>query len=259
MPLKFIVDTLDAIPEEQRGFYAKGDDGKFRLDLDGYEDPVGLKSALDKERRAARDAARDVAAWKALGKTPEEIQALLEAQAQADKDKLAKAGEWDKLREQMTQAHQGELAKKDERISALTGTVERHLVDAAAANAISAAKGAPALLLPHVRASVKVIEEGGEFKVRIVDDKGNPRVNGKGEFLSIADLVGEMRQSDVYGRAFEADGTTGSGAPQNKGNGGDGGTKKASQMTPDEKAAYIAANGNDKWAAKVQSDYAPTS
>jgi hypothetical protein len=57
-----------------------------------------------------------------------------------------------------------------------------------------------------------VIEEDGDFKVQVVDASGNPRVNGKGEFLSIADLVGEMRQSEVFGRAFEPTGTTGSGA-----------------------------------------------
>ena len=78
--------------------------------------------------------------------------------------------------------------------------------------AIAAAKGSSALLLPHVRASVKVIEDNGDFKVQVVDTAGNPRVNGKGEFLTIADLVSEMRQSDIFGRAFEATGTTGSGA-----------------------------------------------
>ena len=84
MALQFTVDKLESIPETQRGLY-KQDGDKFRLDLDGYEDPTSLKSALDKERRAARDASRDVSAWKALGKTPEEIQALVEAQAEAAK------------------------------------------------------------------------------------------------------------------------------------------------------------------------------
>lgn len=214
MPLPFSVDAIDAVPEAQRGLY-KESNGKFVLDVDGYEDPAGLKSALQKEREAAKNAAKQVQQWAGLGKTPEEISALVAAAEQAERDKLTKGGEWDKLKAQMQTAHQAELGKKDERINGLTKSLERRLVDADATAAIADAKGVPALLLPHVRMSTKVIEDGGEFVVRVVDAAGNPRVNGKGEFLSIADLVSEMRQSDVYGRAFEATGTSGSGAQHN--------------------------------------------
>jgi hypothetical protein len=202
MALQFLVDKLDTIPEPQRGLYAKTEDGKFRLDLDGYEDPAGLKSALDKERRAARDASRDVAAWKALGKTPEEIQALVDAQAESERSQLTKAGEWDKLRGQMTEQHQTELAKRDETAKTLRGQLEKHLVDAAATSALAAADGNPELLLPHVKSRVKVIEENGEFVVRVIDANGNPRVDVKGAFLSIADLVGEMRQTPTFAPCF---------------------------------------------------------
>lgn len=223
MSLQFSVDKLDQVPEAQRGLYKQDTSGKFVLDLDGYEDPVGLKSALNKERDAAQAAAKQVRAWAALGKTPEEIQALVDTQAQAERDKLTKGGEWDKLKAQMADQHKVEIGRKDERITTLTRSLERRLIDADATSAIAAAKGVPALLLPHVRASVKVIEDGGDFKVQVVDVSGNPRVNSKGEFLSITDLVGEMRQSDVFGRAFEPSGTTGSGATG--GGSGAGGSK----------------------------------
>jgi hypothetical protein len=244
MSLKFTVDTLDTVPEAHRSLYTKADDGTFRLQLDGYEEPAALKSALDKERRAARDASREIAAWKGLGKTPEDIQELLAAQAQADREKLTKAGEFDKLRAQMMEAHTGELSKKDERITTLTKSLERRLVDADATAAIAAAKGVPTLLLPHVRNAVSVIEEDGDFRVRVVDDKGNPRVNGKGEFLSIADLVSEMRQSDVFGRAFEADGTTGGGAQQSRGSTGNN-LKGKIDGTEAERTAYFASKYPD--------------
>ena len=91
MPLPFSTDTIDSIPEAQRGLY-KEVNGKFTLDVEGYEDPVGLKSALAKERDAAKSATRQAQAWQALGKTPEEITQLLEAQAQAERDKLTSEG-----------------------------------------------------------------------------------------------------------------------------------------------------------------------
>ena len=75
MPLQLIVDTLDAVPENLRSLYSESD-GKFRLAVDGLEDTAGLKSALQKEREAARAAEKQSKAWMALGKTPEEILAV---------------------------------------------------------------------------------------------------------------------------------------------------------------------------------------
>jgi multidrug efflux pump subunit AcrA (membrane-fusion protein) len=211
MALKFVVDSLDAVPESQRSFYVERD-GKHHLDLDGYEDPTNLKSALSKERDRANAAEKQAKAWSAMGKTPDEISALLETQRQAEIDKATKNGEWDKLRAQMTEAHQSELKRKDESLQARDKAIAKHLIDSAAAQALAKLKGSTALLMPHVRAAVKVVEDGGEYTVRVLDAAGSPRVNGKGEFLSIEDLVSEMRQSEIYGPAFEATGTTGSGA-----------------------------------------------
>ena len=236
MALQFTVDKLESIPETQRGLY-KQDGDKFRLDLDGYEDPTSLKSALDKERRAARDASRDVSAWKALGKTPEEIQALVEAQAEAEREKLSKAGEWDKLRGQMTEQHQTELAKREESAKTLRAQLERHLVDAAAATALAAAEGNTELLMPHVTAKTKVIEENDEFVVRIVDAAGNPRVNAKGEFLSMRDLVDEMRQNPIYAPGFPK--AQGSGAPGSTSTSRGAPPKGKIDGSPDERTAYF--------------------
>jgi DNA-binding transcriptional MerR regulator len=238
MPLPFTVEALDKIPEAQRGLYTKTETG-FRLDVDGYEEPTALKSALEKERTNARDAVAQAKAWKALGKTPEEIQELVAAQAQAERDKLAKAGEWDKLREQMNQQHQAEIATREQAAKALRGQLERHLVDADAVTALAAAGGNAKLLLPHVKSQVRVFEENGEFAVRVVDAAGNPRVNGKGEFLSMTDLVGEMRQSDVYAPAFLAPPASGGGARPNAGAPG-GAQKGKIDGTAEERTAYFA-------------------
>ncbi len=222
MAMQFTVDKLDSIPEAQRGLY-KQDGDKFRLDLDGYEDPIGLKSALDKERKRAGDLEKQSKAWTAMGKTPEEIQAMVDAQAQAERDKLVKGGEWDKLKLQMTDQHQAALSEKDKSVAAMRGQLEKHLIDAAGIAELAAAEGSPELLLPHVKARVKVIEEKGEFSVRVVDAAGNPRVDAKGEFLSMKDLVSEMRQNPTFAPCFPK--AQGSGAPGS----GQGGGKSGGQ------------------------------
>lgn len=226
MPLPFTVDSIDTVPEAQRSLY-KDVGGKFTLDIDGYEDPVNLKSALAKERKAASDAQRQSNAWAALGKTPDEIHSLLAEQLKSDQQKAMDKGEFEKVKAQILTQHQTELAGKDKVVGTMRTKLERYLVEAAATDEIAKAKGVPALLLPHIKAAVKVIEDGEDFVVRVVDAGGNPRVNGKGEFLSIADLVGEMRQSDIFGRAFDASGTTGGGSGPSNGKAGSKAIKQA--------------------------------
>lgn len=240
MALQLVVDSLETVPETVRSLYVQEGD-KFKLDVSGIEDTSGLKSALQKEREAARTAAKQASAWASLGKTPEEIQELLEAQRKAEEDKAAKGGEWEKLKAQMQEHHTSELSKKDQLLKAKDAAIERFLVGEQAVSAISELKGSSFLLLPHVKASVKVVDDDGEYVVRVIDAQGNPRVNAKGDFLTIKDLVSEMRQSEEFGRAFEASGTTGGGSRTSSANGSRTMSEAAfNALSPKERAKRMA-------------------
>lgn len=244
MTLPYTVDSIDTIPEAHRGLYKEAG-GKFTLDISGMDDPVGLKSALTKEREAVKLANRQAAQWTALGKTPDEIAALLALQATAESDKLAQAGEWDKLRKQQTDLHDAAIATMTQAGVAKDLTLSKHLIDSAAVSAIAANKGSSALLLPLIRGATKVVNENGVYAARVIDEAGTPRVNSKGEFLSINDLVSEMRQDVDLGRAFEPSGTTGSGA-----SGGGGGSSLKSIASTDK--ASIGANLADIASGKIK-------
>ncbi|EPF72559.1 hypothetical protein GCM10025882_31850 [Acinetobacter gyllenbergii] len=88
MSLPFIVDSLDQIKEEHRALYVE-ENGKFRLDLDGYEDPKGLKSALQSERDAAKTAKQELQRLQKQfeGIDPEIVKKVF---AQIDQDEEAK-------------------------------------------------------------------------------------------------------------------------------------------------------------------------
>ncbi|MGN5766299.1 hypothetical protein ACNQO6_18310 [Acinetobacter calcoaceticus] len=88
MSLPFIVDSLDQIKEEHRALYVE-ENGKFRLDLEGYEDPKGLKSALQSERDAAKTAQRELQRLQKQfeGIDPEIVKKVF---AQLDQDEEAK-------------------------------------------------------------------------------------------------------------------------------------------------------------------------
>ena len=212
LKLKVTKAEYDSLDEGIRGLYEEKD-GSYQLAVDGIEDTSGLKSALEKERKARADFEKMAKQYQGLGKSPEEIAELVKKHEESEREKLENKGEWDKLKAQLLESHKKELAARDEAVQKMKATLESYLVDASATEAIAAARGVPQLLLPHVKASVKVVEEEGKYHVRVVDKDGSPRMNSKGEYLSIKDLVAEMRESDVFARAFEGNGTSGSGAP----------------------------------------------
>lgn len=261
MKLQPTVESLDSIPETLRDNYEQAEDGTYRLNFlkdyvpaDKVEDVGGLKSALGKEREAAREAARKLKAMQEqfAGFDVEEYQALKDAQHKAEEERAKKAGEFDALKAQMMQKHQEELSKKDKEILRRTAALEKRLVDSEAVSALNDLKGNVTLLLPHVKAHVKVVEDdAGQFVARVVDDAGNPRVNGEGKFLTVRDLVSEMRDLDAYAPGFANAVKSGGGTPPN-GTGGEGaGGKKGgiptdlrrSKMTPRQKVDFVKEHG----------------
>jgi hypothetical protein len=240
LKLRISAEELAGLPEGIREFYEEKN-GAFVLGVDGLEDTSGLRSALEKERKTARELEKLARQYQGLGKSPDEIAELVKAQEESEKSKLEQKGEWEKLKAQLLESHKKELTARDEAVQKMKGTLESYLVDAAATEAIAAAKGIPQLLLPHVKGAVKVIEEDGKYQVRVVGPDGSHRMNAKGEFLGIKDFVSEMRESEVFSRAFEGTGTTGGGAAASRAQRSSGGAFLISREDARDVQKYRAA------------------
>jgi hypothetical protein len=104
-------------------------------------------------------------------------------------------------------------AQSQEQVVKMQGALERYLVDQAATAALAEMKGSIQLLLPHVKAHTKVVQDGEEYVVRVVDAQGDFRSNGKGGFMTVKDLVAEMKTLDTFGRAFDSETAGGTGSP----------------------------------------------
>lgn len=209
------VEVLDQIPDERlRGLYDQDPEtGAFKLygPVAKALDVSGLTSALDKERKNNKTAEGLIKAFRAAvgAENPEEAQALIEQmKATGGKDISAQL---EKMRAEMDANYGKKLSGKDEELKKMYTSLEKHLIEAEATSAISALEGNVKLLLPHVRNSVKVMNEDGHFVARVVDAEGDPRGDGKGGYMTIRDLVAEMRSSEDFSGGFKASSTTGSG------------------------------------------------
>lgn len=241
------VATLDDVPENFRGLYVKADGSDvFTLHEDFKGHIGGLTSALDKERKNVKTIQSKLDAWHKLnlGATPEELQTKFQELTEAATKGKEGATNWDKMKTDLERGHIQALSAKDLEVGKMRTTLEKHLIDNVAITALTDAKGAPALLLPHVRAQVKVVTDSdGNYIVRVVDKDGDPRGDGKGGFMTIGDLIAEMKTSKEFGRAFESSGTTGSGKPPGSSKNGGGGARSDAELNPTQKIALGLSKG----------------
>jgi hypothetical protein len=147
----------------------------------------------------------------------------------------------DKIKEESERLLNEAVANEQAKTGKMQGALERYLVGQAAASAIADAKGSRELLLPIVQSKVKVVQDGEDFVVRVVDEQGDHRSDGKGGWMGVEALVAEMKTNERYARAFESEAPAGSGTPP--GGPSQRAPRQGETLTPAQKiAAGIAKN-----------------
>jgi hypothetical protein len=261
MAIETSYDSVDQIPEAIRDDYAEVD-GKYVLKVlqdyvpkDNVEDVSGLKSALHKERDNGRELARKLRQIQeqTAAIDMDEYNALKEAQAKAEEERAKRAGEWDNLKNQLVTKHSEDKSAWEKEKAGLLSAFEGQVSENAAMSALAEHKGNPLFLKAHVLGAIKVVrDDAGRFVTRVVDDAGNPRMNGEGKFLTVSDFVKELRENDAFAGAFTGAGSSGGGTPPGAGQGqgarGKGGIPsdlKRGSMTPRQKVDFIREHGQD--------------
>jgi len=211
------VESLATVPEQFRPLYAEGEGGKAVISapMKGIVDAiVGLNGALRNERKtsAALKGAKDVstAVKEALGfeSLDDAKRALDELTAQvAERSKVDPA----KIKADIERGFQAKEQAFTAERHKMQATLERFLVDSAGLAALNEAKGNSKLLMPIIKSQAVVVPDGDDYVVRIKDVAGDYRGNGTGGFMTVADLVKEMKASADYGVAFQSDAASGGG------------------------------------------------
>lgn len=175
MSLELVVESLDNIAEALKGEYTKGEDGKFRLNVNGIEDVSGLKSALQKERDNVKELKAKYAAYEGID--PEKAQEALQKLRDLEEKKLIEAGELEKVLENRTkmmrQDHQAQVEQLTKRAETAETTIvdlQKQLATAVIERGIADAVGEVGQ--PRKGALIDIIQRGRQtWKL---DDKGKP-------------------------------------------------------------------------------------
>lgn len=205
--LKFKLDNLDGLEDPLKALYAKGDDGKFVLQVD----ETGAKSALQKERDAREAAERAL---------KERDRADADTKATKEREELERKGDYEKLKASL-EADKANLAKAKEHAEV---SLRSYIAKAEVTAAVAAAKGVPELILPHVMDKVEVVADGDSHKVL---------VKGGG---TLPELLETLKSNPTYARAFDASGASGGGTNP----GGAKGPAPANTVSRGDSRAFLA-------------------
>lgn len=228
---KAMLEKIDGLSEEMKKEYKQGEDGKFYLEIEGIDShpSVGaLKRAKDHEKQARTTAEKSL----------KEISDKLEALETERNDILRGAipkGDVEKLEGSWKE----KLAKREkeltEEITSLTGQLSKTLVDSVAQTMATKISKSPELLLPHIKARLKMDKENGQAVTRVLDKDGNVSA------LTVAELEKEMVANPSFAAVIIGSKASGGGA--GGGQGGSGAPSKIdfTKASPKEIAAHIKA------------------
>lgn len=197
VPKKDHDDLLERFKRREKAFTKlQGEAKTTRTDLESVLAALGVEELPEDPDERAKAIERVIADRKGGGKVvpQDEVQRLLES----ERKKFAK-----------------DLEGRDQRIASLTASTRRHMIEnatmAAALEAQATDAGAEAIAM-RIASEADLIEEDGELKA-VVKGKDGPRLNSKGEHLTIKERVAEIAADEKYASWFRASGKTGGGTP----------------------------------------------
>jgi len=227
MALKFEIDSLEGVDEKLQGEYTKGDDGKFRLSVDGIPDVTGLKRKVDELLNEKKTEAQK-------RKEAEDAKAATEEAARLEKAK--KDGDFAAIEKSYKEKIAAIEAGQSSTVQTYTQminkiTSEAEAVKLAAAWAID---GSADALLPHIKGRLVTELVEGQAKIRVLDEQGKPSA------ASIQDLEKEIRAKSYLAPILRGSSASGGGHIHNGRSGG--AAADTSKLSPIERINAARAN-----------------
>jgi len=214
-----IEELLAAIAEGKEGLDVKGSiNDLISSAVSGADTSLKTKNTdLLKQIRTLKDSSKMPDGF------DEELWTTLLGEHQEKKTAKMKAEErWEELKIELVKKHQEEMDSSQTRFTNVEKALAEQLIDNAAMKFIGKAGGNAALLMPHVKAQLKMVENDGAYSTVVVDSNGENRFSKSkaGEMMSIEELVNVFKADESFGVAFSADNSGGGGGSQGTSGGG---------------------------------------
>lgn len=226
-----VVDSLDSVPEKYRPLYEKKGE-KFEI-IEAAKsittDYAGVVTALAKTKSDLTAANTESASRRVTGQAVSDLAKTLGIENVSQDNPLEsiqnfvadlvtqgkKGGEvkisLENIKKEANDRIATVTAAKDAELGKMKGSLEKYMIGQAIATALAAEKGNVEVLSPHIEKFAKVVQDGDDFVVRVVDGANNVRTDGAATPLTIAGFVKEMRGNKVFSANFESEAAGGVG------------------------------------------------
>lgn len=227
MKLKMILDNLDGLDDTTKALYEEKD-GKFHLQLDGYEPPDALLRAKNHEKEARQKAERELRELKdSLTAVQTELDELKDSKHRKTGNVAELDASWQAKYDKLKADHAKELEK-------FKGQINTLLIDNVATTMAAELSDSPELLSDIIRKRLTVEDGANGPETRVLDAGGTLSA------LTIDELKTELKSNKKYAPIIR--GSQGSGGGSGGGGNGGGATKSFKDMTEAERVALAKSN-----------------
>lgn len=190
----------------------ESDDFKAAVKAAVDSEVAGLKANRD-DALADKAKARDLLA-KFGDITPEEAKKLAAEKKKAEEEAARAVGDFDTLKAKLEKDHQSQVEQMATERDGYKTSLEELLIEKAAVDGITEAKGFPKVLKPHVVEKMKLIQgEDGKHMAVILDDNGQPRLRKEAktavDYMPVSEFVASLKNDDEFSHAFQGSGASG--------------------------------------------------
>lgn len=203
------LENIDGVPEKYQGLYEKTESG-FRLDTTLSEklDVSGLKKALHSERENNRSMTRLLKGFQEIAESPEAIMEKLNTPQSKKTDDTENKED---LEAKLEKRYSSIIKEREDEIQK-TKTLLSNTIVASEINQALVNNGGHSLLHSHIMSKVKPVEENGKYKIRVLDNDGDPMYSNSGrDFMTVDEYVKQLKTSPEYAGVFQGSNKTGAG------------------------------------------------
>jgi hypothetical protein len=228
--MKIVFNNIDEIPEHLRKDAVKDEaNGTYTLEGDGANGILNKNKELvdlNKQYKAAADK------WKELKDVdPDKAKKALEEMGKVEEERGKLQTAIQSAVQENAKTWEAKVKVVETEREQFKKSLEERIIDADLTSAVAAADGDPYFVVGALRGQVKTVFENGKYVARVVDDKGNARLNAKGEAMSLAELVESAKADKKFEKVFKAPAASGSGAQPGSGNNNNGGSGVAVKIS----------------------------
>lgn len=188
MALKGVLDSLDGVDQTIAQFYSKGDDGKYRLSVEGMVD----KSKLDEFRDTNVRLMKDIDKFKDVD--PVKFRELAEEHRKIQEKEWIEKGELDKVVAQRVATMQTDFSAREKELSTVNESMSKQLESLLIDNEVRSA----ATKLGIRPSAVDDVLLRAKTVYKVKDGAATP-FNDKGEMVYGKDGVNPMAVSEWVG------------------------------------------------------------